>query len=260
MKLRIVWILENKNNDQLITNNNEDEQDVTYFRTQLASCQQKLAKIELDLKREKDLKKVKYYRNDKKANEITKLIKENEELINRSNKYEIIIKDLEVKNLQILNENQQLTESYNIKDIEWQELTNRINEIVEKTTKANPKQMLRIQELEWEIDELKQLIKSFEILSKKNSMPEDTKEVLEKLSVMLLNKNTDPNFFSENQKSLIRSLFGDYATLTYKDKINELVEVSSKHRKDKVNAFKDLKRCTERTLFYTVILYVSLFN
>ena len=82
--------------------------------------------------------------------------------------------------------------------------------------------MVRIQELETEIEELKELIKSFELMSQRNSMADNTKDLLEKLSVMLLNKNTDPNFFSESQKALIRSLFGDYATKTYKDKINEL--------------------------------------
>lgn len=163
-------------------------QDVEYFRSQILNYQEKVSKLELDLRREKELKKVKYYRNDKKASEISKLIKDKDELTTRIIKYESIIKDLEIKNLQILNENQQLVDSINIKTSEWQELNYKIAEASEKATKVNPKQILRIKELECEIDELKQLINTFEIVSKKNSMSDDTKEVLEKLSVMFLNK------------------------------------------------------------------------
>ena len=232
----------------------EEEEDIHYYRKQIINYQQKISKLELDLRREKEIKKVKYYRNDKKTNELSKLIKDNDELTSRNNKYESIIKDLEIKNLQILNENQQLISSLNMKIAEWQELNSKINEMNEKTTKINPKQLLRIQELEWEIDELKQLIGTFEVVSKKNSMTEDTKEVLEKLSVMFLSKNTDPSYFSESQKSLIRSLFGDYATMTYKDKINELNMEMMKYHRAKMNAIKDHRRSAERSLFYINIL------
>ena len=93
----------------------EEEEDIHYYRKQIINYQQKISKLELDLRREKELKKVKYYRNDKKTNELSKLIKDNDELTSRNNKYESIIKDLEIKNLQILNENQQLISSLNMK-------------------------------------------------------------------------------------------------------------------------------------------------
>lgn len=45
--------------------------------------EQKIAKLEVDLKREKELRQVKYYRSDKKTDEIKKLSKEKDDLANR---------------------------------------------------------------------------------------------------------------------------------------------------------------------------------
>lgn len=74
----------------------------------------------------------------------------------------------------------------------------------------------KIKDLENEINELRQLIDSFEATMKIGDKKEENKELLEKLSLMLLNKNIDHTFFSESQKEMIRTLFGDYATTTYK--------------------------------------------
>lgn len=208
---------------------------------QIEHFQQKVMKLELDLKREKEIKHVKYYRADRKANEIKRLIQENDDVIKKCIHYESTIKELEVKQLQMQNEFLKMQHTLDNKTLECDELSNKIFEMTEENNKANPKQTERIQELECEIDELKQLIKSFEIMTKKNSVTDSTKEVLEKLSVMLLNKNTDPNFFSEQQKSLIRSLFGDYATITYKDKINELFTAASMHNRDRITAIRICK-------------------
>lgn len=109
---------------------------------------------------------------------------------------------------------------------------------------------LRINELETEIGELKLLINSFESSFKCNSKPGDAKELLEKLSVMLLNKNVDSSFFSEKQKELIRSLFGDYATTTYKNKINELNEKIEKYETNKDYANSDVSKLLEKNLYY----------
>lgn len=116
------------------------------------------------------------------------------------------------------------------------------------------KHILRISELETEIEELKDLIKSFEMITKKNSVSDSAKDLLEKLSVMLLNKNTDPNFFSESQKEIIRSLFGDYATKIYKNKINEQTDKLFKAQRDKVSVEKDLKIMIERCIYYLNLL------
>ena len=233
----------------------EDEDDNDCLKTQIQNYQQKIAKLELDLKREIELKHVKYYRADRKANEIKRLIQEKDDVLKKCMNLESIIKDLEIKHLKIENEYFQIEQNLEIKIRECDELNIKILEITEENNKVNPKYTERIQELECEIDELKQLIKSFEIMTKKNTVPDSTKEVLEKLSVMLLNKNTNPNFFSEQQKSLIRSLFGDYATITYKDKINELEITASKHNRDRINAIKIWKRSVEKALFYLNILW-----
>lgn len=189
---------------------------------------QKIAKLELDLKREKELRQVKYYRTDKKNNEIKRLHTEKDELLDRCQKYENMMRDLNNKNMHLLNENQQLNSTLHRKTSECQELNNLLttamnpkiqNKLSNMPHTLHSKHIIRITELETEIEELKELIKSFEIMSKKNAMPGDTKDLLEKMSVMLLNKNLDPNFFSESQKEVIRSLFGDYATNMYKDKI-----------------------------------------
>ena len=255
MQIENEWNISTHHKTNSVIKFDIDEGDENFnLKLQIEHFQQKVAKLELDLKREKDIKHVKYYRADRKANEIKRLIEEKDDVIKKCITYESAIKDFESKYKLIHNECIQLEESLNLKITEWDELNNKIIEITERNNKTKPKHLARIQELEWEIDELKQLIKSFEIVSKKNTIPDSTKDVLEKLSVMLLNKNTDPNFFSEQQKTLIRSLFGDYATITYKDKINELVVSSTKQSRDKFNAVKDLKVSLEKTLFFVNIL------
>lgn len=52
-------------------------------KMQITHYEQKIARLENDLKREKEIKQVKYYRTDKKTNEIKRLTKENVELIDR---------------------------------------------------------------------------------------------------------------------------------------------------------------------------------
>lgn len=109
----------------------------------------------------------------------------------------------------------------------------------------------RITELEAEIGDLKQLIATFESsVSKKMPIKnqETTNELLEKLSVMLLYKNVDDGFFSERQKVLIRSLFGDYATTTYKDKIKKLEQEIAQLNNEKVQESKQLKHLLEKNL------------
>lgn len=72
--------------------------------------------------------------------------------------------------------------------------------------------------------------------------------MLEKLSVMLLNKNVSSDFFSENQKALIRSLFGDYATTTYKQKILTLDKEIVSAKKEKISASNEIKQLSEKNL------------
>jgi predicted nucleic acid-binding Zn-ribbon protein len=109
----------------------------------------------------------------------------------------------------------------------------------------------RIAELETEIEDLKQLIATFESsVSEKVTIKnqETSNELLEKLSVMLLYKNVDDGFFSEKQKILIRSLFGDYATTTYKDKIKKLEQEISNLNHEKARESKELKHLLEKNL------------
>ena len=254
--------IEQKWNASLVNNFNnnlnKDEDDNVSTRSEvIKEYEQRIARLNLDLKREKELRQVKYYRNDKKTNEIKRLHKEKDDLIDTCRKYETIIKDLEQKNMQLLNENQQLQNTVQIKISECKELSNIINSNATLRTQnklgaippaLQSKHIVRITELETEIEELKELIKSFELMSKKNSFSENAKDMLEKMSVLLLNKNTDPNFFSETQKEIIRSLFGDYATKTYKNRINELTDKLSKYQQDRVQVFKNCKSMVERCI------------
>jgi hypothetical protein len=109
---------------------------------------------------------------------------------------------------------------------------------------------IRIKELMDEVVELKLLIGNFESSVKNKTKPEDTKEVLEKLSIMLLNKNVDSQFFSEKQKSLIRSLFGDFATTTYKNKIRELNDKIEKGGSGSKSIPNDVPKLLEKSLYY----------
>lgn len=228
---------------------NDDQSNA--IRAQMDHYQQKISKLEIDLKREKEFRHVKYYRNDKKEAELKRLHKEKDTLLERCNQYESMIYSLEEQHAKAVNDNQQLSNDLQTKINECKELMTKYGELPQKRpTKLKPKHLARINELESEIDELKQLIKSFEMVSKNNSMSDSAKDVLEKLSVMLLHKNTDPDFFSENQKTLIRTLFGDYATHTYKDKIKELENAVEKHKKTKNDALKETKGLTERSLYY----------
>lgn len=213
------------------------------LKNQIDNYEQKVAKLELDLKREKELRHVKYYRTDKKTTEIKKLCNEKDELINRCMKYEWILKEFERRNRLVLLENQELSAKLQSKSNECQELN--------KDPPMNKEDyQIRIKELESEIGELKLLITSFETSFKSKSNPGDTKELLEKLSVMLLNKNVDSSFFSEKQKELIRSLFGDYATTTYKNKINELNDKIEKYEANKNYAKSDASKLLEKNLHY----------
>lgn len=131
-------------------------------------------------------------------------------------------------------DNRKLSKQLQMKIIECQDL-------ISQPHPSQAEYKNRIQELETEIDELKQLIKSFETKIFKGFDKNSANELLEKLSLMFLNKNIDPNFFSERQKTLIRSLFGDYATTTYKEKIKELNMTISKLQRDNFNLSKFAK-------------------
>jgi hypothetical protein len=212
---------------------------------QLDQSEQKIAKLELDLKREKEMRNVKYYRSDKKTTEIRKLNKEKDEIVNRCLKYESILKEFEKRNKLILYDNNKLLSKLQSKTIECKEL-NRIPPMNKEDYQ------IRIKELMTEVGELKLLIGSFESSIKNKTIPEDTKEVLEKLSIMLLNKNVDSHFFSEKQKSLIKTLFGDYATTTYKNKIKELNDKIEKGGSDSdSNSIpNDVPKLLEKSLYY----------
>lgn len=77
--------------------------------------EQKISKLEIDLKREKELRQVKYYRSDKKTTEINSLRKEKDELVNRCKKYQNFIKELEAQNMIALHENQQISCNLHLK-------------------------------------------------------------------------------------------------------------------------------------------------
>ena len=223
--------------------NCEHSEEAQALRGQIQKLDQQIARLELDLKREKELRQIKYYRTDKKTTEIKKLYKEKDDLVNHWRKYETVFKDLERKTAQLEAENQQIKNKLQAKITECQE-------IAKNPHKSQIVYTERIHELETEIEELKNLIKTFETSMRKNPTQEGTKELLEKLSVMLLYKNVDQNFFSENQKSLIRSLFGDFATSTYKDKIKELTELVKSLQRGKVEKDKDMKQLAEKSLYY----------
>lgn len=213
------------------------------------------------------MKQVKYYRTDKKTTEIKRLHKEKDELLDKLMKYELIVKDMEEKNAMVLKENQKLHNNMFNKTAEWKELNNLLaatsnpkvqSKLANIPINLQTKHIVRITELETEIEELKELIKAFELMSKKNSVSGDAKEVIEKMSVMLLNKNEDPNFFSESQKELIKSLFGDYATKMYKEKILNLETKLKDSDESKLELMKEDKIMIERWLYYISIL--SKFN
>ena len=60
---------------------------------------------------------------------------------------------------------------------------------------------------------------------------DEIRDIMDKLSVMFITKNSDPNFLTHRQKKFFRSLFGDYATRTYKDKIKKLEKQMHKSKK-----------------------------
>lgn len=213
------------------------------LREQIQKLDQQIARLELDLKREKELRQIKYYRTDKKTTEIKKLYKEKDDIVNHWRKYETVLKDMERKMTQLEKENQQVKNKLQLKITECQE-------IAKNPQKSQIVYTERIQELENEVEEMKNLIKTFETSMRKTPTQDSTKELLEKLSVMLLYKNVDQNFFSESQKSLIRSLFGDFATSTYKDKIKELNELIKSLQRAKSEKDKGMKQLAEKSLYY----------
>ena len=179
------------------------------LKDKLELYHQKCVKLEFDLKREKEQRNIKYYRSDKKIAEIKKLTKTKDELLETWLKYEDLLKDLESKNRKVLSENIQLNDQIQI-------LTSQCNSLKKNPPMDQSDYQNKIKDLENEINELRQLIDSFEATMKIGDKKEENKELLEKLSLMLLNKNIDHTFFSESQKEMIRTLFGDYATTTYK--------------------------------------------
>ena len=55
--------------------------------------------------------------------------------------------------------------------------------------------------------------------SKKN---DDILNIMDKLSVMLITKNSDPNILTPEQQKIIKTLFGDYGIRMNKEKIQKL--------------------------------------
>ena len=47
-------------------------------------------------------------------------------------------------------------------------------------------------------------------------------QTMNELSVLILSKNNDPNFLSQEKRNIIKSLFGDFATQLYKQEISKL--------------------------------------
>lgn len=72
----------NANVLQLNSSNSNNENIEIDKNELLREYEIKLSKLEVDLKREKELRQVKYYRNDKKATEIKRLHKEKDDLLN----------------------------------------------------------------------------------------------------------------------------------------------------------------------------------
>ncbi|CAI2387140.1 unnamed protein product [Moneuplotes crassus] len=214
-----------------------------YLREKIEHLEQKCAKMEIDLKREKELRHVKYYRNDKKTAEIKKLSQEKDDFMNKCRKYETMLQEIELKNRNILDENHILNERV-------QDLVSQCDSMKKNPPMDQSDYQKKIRSLEVEIDELRDLVSSFEASVKIGGSQEDAKILLEKLSVMLLYKNVDHTFFSENQKELIRNLFGDYATAIYKKKITELINSKEKLEKEKQSILKDSKECSEKTMYY----------
>jgi hypothetical protein len=62
--------------------NCEHSEEAQVLRGQIQKLDQQIARLELDLKREKELRQIKYYRTDKKTTEIKKLYKEKDDLVN----------------------------------------------------------------------------------------------------------------------------------------------------------------------------------
>lgn len=240
-KLQHEWASQTSNLPSFSLTNDTNEENQA-LKMKLEQYQQKVIKLEIDLKRENELRHVKYYRNDKKTNEIKKLRQDRDQIFDKCRQFEAVLQDLEAQHSHTIQENQKLCE----------QLQTQSAELEKNSFKNKIEYIERTQELESEVIDLRQLVSTFEnSLSKKailSGNQENTKEMLEKLSVMLLNKNVSSDFFSENQKALIRSLFGDYATTTYKQKILTLDKEIVSAKKEKISASNEIKQLSEKNL------------
>lgn len=88
-------------------------------------------------------------------------------------------------------------------------------------------------------------------LSKKN---DEIFTIMDKLSVMFLTKSQDPNFLTSEQQKLIKSLFGDYGSRTYKEKIRKLELKYNKLLASKSKNYSDFLKLITSNLHYLNIL------
>lgn len=77
--------------------------------------------------------------------------------------------------------------------------------------------------LQYEIKKLNNFNNQLKLKLTINPENEEVRRIFYELSGMLLSSNSKPNL-TENQKSIIRSLFGDVATQAYKEKIKTIQE------------------------------------
>ena len=151
------------------------------------------------------------------------------------------IRELIVKYDKLLSDMSYLKENYNSNlQIEIQK--------IEKPLKS------KIVSLEYELrihkDKVNTLTQQYE-LSKKN---DDILSIMDKLSVMFLTKNSDPNFLSPDQQKLIKSLFGDYGSRTYKEKIKKLEEKWQKLAQWRLKNSADQLKLINSNIFFLNIL------
>ena len=80
----------------------------------------------------------------------------------------------------------------------------------------------RIAEIESELRMQKRKVLEAQEQSEIVKKNDDILNIMDKLSVMLITKSSDPNFLNPEQQRIIKSLFGDYGIRMNKDKIAKL--------------------------------------
>lgn len=112
----------------------------------------------------------------------------------------------------------------------------------------------KVVSLEYELRVQKDMVNSAKQqyeLSKKN---DEILTIMDKLSVMFLTKSQDSNFLTSEQQKLIKSLFGDYGSRTYKEKIRKLELRYNKLLTSKSKNYSDFLKLISSNLYYLNIL------